>query len=139
MAASATFYRDAALTDAVSDGDWSDALDLGTVNIPGAGSAYTDGVQVWVENDGTTDLTGIDIAAVAGGGQTDTDYDERVSFAPDNAGSPGSWGADGDPFEPSDLSPTDSVSFWVRTRADSTDSQPANPVNFSLQLDATSV
>jgi hypothetical protein len=139
MAASGTFYRDAALTDDLSDGDWSDPLDLGTVNIPGAGSAYTAGAQVFIENDGTTDLTGIQISAVAGSGETDTAYDERVSFAPDSAGSPGAWGTDGDPYAPADLSSGGSAAFWVRTRADSADVQPANPVNFTLQLDATSV
>jgi hypothetical protein len=139
MAAGATFYSNSGMTNALSDGDWSAALDLGTVNIPGAGSADTPGVQVWLKNTGTTALQSISISAVAGAGQTDTVYDNRVSFAPDNAGAPGVWGADGDPFVPADLAAGASVSFWVRTRADSGDTQPANPVKFSLQIDATSV
>lgn len=139
MAAGATFYSNSAMTNALSDGDWSAALDLGTVNIPGAGSANTPGVQVWLKNTGTTALQNISITAVAGSGQTDTIYDERVSFAPDNAGAPGAWGANGAAFTPADLAAGASVSFWVRTEADAGDTQPANPVKFSLQIDATSV
>lgn len=139
MAAGAQFFRDTAATDALSDGDWSDALDLGTVNIPGSGTAYTSGVQVTLKNTGTTELQSISVTAVDGSGQTATTYDDRVSFAPDSAGSPGAWGADGAAFSPSDLAAGASVSFWVRTRADAGDSQPTNPVNFTLQMDATSV
>lgn len=139
MAAGATFYRDTAATDALSDGDWVDPLDLGTVNIPASGQAYTSGTQVTLKNTGTTSLESISVTAVDGSGETATVYDDRVSFAPDNAGSPGSWGADGAAFNPADLAAGASVSFWVRTRADAADGQPTNPVNFSLQMDATSV
>lgn len=139
MAASATFYLDAAETQAMSDGTWAQDLDLGTVNIPPSGTAYTSGVQVWLKNDGTTELQSPSISAVDGSGETATVYDDRVSFAPDSAGSPGTWGADGAAYAPANIAAGSTITFWVRTRADAGDTQPANPVNMSLQLDATSV
>jgi hypothetical protein len=139
MAAGATFYKNSAMTDALSSGDWSNDLNLGTVNIPASGTADTPGVQVWLKNTGTTALQGIQITAIAGSGQTDTIYDNRVSFAPDNSGAPGTWQANGAAFVPADLAAGASVSFWVRTEADAGDTQPANPVKFSLQITATSV
>ena len=139
MAAGATFYRDSGMTQAVSDGLWAGSeLPMGTVNIPASGDAYTTPVQVWLKNTGTTTLQSIAISAVAGSGQTDTPYDDRVEFAPDNAGSPGTWDTT-EPFNVANLNAGSSVSFWVRLRANASDTQPVNPVKFSLRLDATSV
>lgn len=134
MAAGATFYRDAALTDAFSDGDWSDPLDLGTVNIPGTGDDFTTPVQLWLDNDGTTELQSSQITAVAGAGETDTIYDERVEFSTD-----GSTGWAVGPYDAGTIAAGNNVSFFVRLKASAGDTQPTNPVNFSLQLDATSV
>lgn len=141
MAADATFFHGDTDSDAISDGDWSDPLDLGTVNIPESGDAHTAGAQVTLKNTGDTQLQGGEVSAIDGSGQTATVYDDRVSFAPDNAGSPGTWGNDGDPYTlaDTDMDPNATETFWVRTRADSGDTQPSNPVNLSLQLDATSV
>lgn len=134
MAAGATFYRDAGATDALSDGDWTDPLDFGTVNIPASGDAFTSAVAVYLKNTGTTELQNCSVTAVDGSGQTATVYDDRVEFSAD-----GSTGWATGPYAAGTLAAGAQATIYVRTKASAGDTQPANPVNFSLRVDATSV
>ena len=95
MAGLITLYKNAALTQELSDGSWLQSMILPTVTLPGSGTTSTTGVVAYGLNNGTTAMLDVYIQPTAGGGIHGSDFVSNLQIAPDVQGSPGSYGSSG--------------------------------------------
>ena len=95
MAGLITLYKNAALTQEMSDGSWVQSMILPTVTLPGSGTTSTTGVVAYGLNNGTTSMLDVYIQPTAGGGINGSDFVSNLQIAPDVQGSPGSYGTSG--------------------------------------------
>jgi|OM-RGC.v1.010076627 hypothetical protein len=90
-----TLYKNAALTQELSDGSWVQSMLLPTTTLPGTGSTTTSGVAGYALNEGTTTMLDVYIQPVAGGGLNGTSFSNNIQIAPDHLGTPGTYGSSG--------------------------------------------
>jgi hypothetical protein len=95
MAGLITLYKNAALTQELSDGSWLQSMILPTVTLPGSGTTSTTGVVAYGLNTGTTTMLDVYIQPTAGAGIHGSDFVSNLQIAPDVQGNPGSYGASG--------------------------------------------
>ncbi len=90
-----TLYKNAALTQELSDGSWAQSLILPTLTLPGSGTTTTSGVVGYALNNGTTTMQDVYIQPTAGAGINGTSFVANLQIAPDSQGTPGTFGASG--------------------------------------------
>lgn len=90
-----TLYKNAALTQELSDGSWVQSMLLPTTTLPGTGSTTTSGVAGYALNEGTTTMLDVYIQPVSGGGLNGTSFSNNIQIAPDHLGTPGTYGSSG--------------------------------------------
>lgn len=114
-------------TNAISSGDWSKPLDLGSLSIPASGSTTSTPVEVYGKNIGTTTISTISVQASATNNQGGhADVSPYIAIAPDNAGAAGAFGAAGAATQvnAAQIAPGGTFQFWVEAQVPST-AQPA--------------
>lgn len=90
-----TLYKNAALTQELSDGSWVQSMLLPTTTRPGSGSTTISGVAGYALNEGTTTMLDVYIQPISGGGLNGTSFSNNIQIAPDSLGTPGSYGSSG--------------------------------------------
>lgn len=95
MAGLITLYKNAALTQELSDGSWAQSLILPTLTLPGSGTTTTSGVLCYGLNNGTTTMRDVYIGPISGNGINGSSFVNNLQIAPDVNGSPGSYGSSG--------------------------------------------
>ena len=90
-----TLYKNAALTQELSDGSWVQSMLLPTTTLPGTGSTTTSGVAGYALNEGTTTMLDVYIQPVSGGGLNGTSFSNNIQIAQDSLGTPGTPGTYG--------------------------------------------
>lgn len=95
MAGIITLYKNAALTQELSDGAWTQSMLLPTVTLPGTGTTTTTGVVAYALNTGTTTMQDVYIQPTAGAGINGTSFVSNLQIAPDSKGTPGTYGTSG--------------------------------------------
>ena len=83
MAGIITLYKNAALTQELSDGAWTQSMLLPTVTLPGTGTTTTTGVVAYALNTGTTTMQDVYIQPTAGAGINGTSFVSNLQIAPD--------------------------------------------------------
>jgi hypothetical protein len=113
MAGIISLYKNAALTQELSDQAWTQSILLPTISLPGSGTTISDAVPGYALNTGTTTMLDVYLQPVASTGLHGSDFVNNLQLAPDVNGSPGSYGALGasillfeGEFLPSQLEPS---------------------------------
>ncbi len=96
MAGIITLYKDAGLTQELSDQAWTQSILLPTISVPGAGTTTSSGVAGYALNTGTTTMLDIYLKPEASTGVNGAAFEANLQIAPDDNGSPGTYGALGD-------------------------------------------
>lgn len=95
MAGQITLYKDAQLTQPLTNGTWATTVDLGSATIPAQGEVLQAGVLCYGKNTGTTTIRQINITPVASSGTGGQELAADVEIAPDVHGTEGSYGGAG--------------------------------------------
>lgn len=90
-----TLYKNAALTQELSDGSWAQSIILPTLTLPGSGTTTSSGVVGYALNNGTTTMQDVYIQPTAGAGINGTSFVSNLQIAPDSQGTPGTYGTSG--------------------------------------------
>jgi hypothetical protein len=92
MAGTITLYKNAALTQELSDQAWTQSILLPTVSLPLSGVTTSSGVAGYALNTGVTTMLDVYLQPVASTGLNGTSFVSNLQIAADVNGSPGSYG-----------------------------------------------
>jgi hypothetical protein len=93
MAGIITLYKNAALTQELSDQAWTQSILLPTISLPGSGISTSSAVPGYILNTGTTTMLDVYLEPDAGTGLHGSDFVSNLQIAPDVTGSPGTYGS----------------------------------------------
>jgi hypothetical protein len=93
MAGIITLYKNAALTQELSDQAWTQSIILPNIALPVGGTTTSDAVPGYALNTGTTTMLDVYLQPAASTGLHGSDFVDNLQIAPDVTGSPGSYGS----------------------------------------------
>jgi len=92
MAGIITLYKNAGLTQELSDQAWTQSILLPTTSVPGSGTTTSSGVPGYALNTGTTTMLDVYLTPESGTGVNGAAFVANLQIAPDDNGSPGTYG-----------------------------------------------